>query len=174
MKIKIIAQLTCIAFFVFLSCKKEDSTTTTTSTTGTTSSTSTTSTTGSTDPAIIGSTYKLTAFSFHGTGMGLDTTIDYYATLAPCNKDNLIRFNATKTITWFPGATKCNPSEPDSMPQYGIWNLTSSNTQLMTVEGGDTAQYSVVTMSSTSLVLDRSEPSDPGTSKTFRYTYTKQ
>ncbi|MFU8843661.1 MAG: lipocalin family protein [Bacteroidales bacterium] len=54
---------------------------------------------------------------------------DYYTMMPACEQDNLIRFNADGTITDDEGATKCDPSAPQTVTE-GTWQLSSDNASL--------------------------------------------
>lgn len=95
-------------------------------------------------PASVEGTWKTTALTMSDS----TATQDLYATMDACEKDDLLRFNADKTVTELPGATKCDPSEPDS-ESGGAWSMSSDNKKLTTTDG----VYDVLTLDATTLKL---------------------
>ena len=56
-------------------------------------------------------------------------TEDLYSAELPCKKDNFEVYNADGTGTTDEGATKCDPSDPQTYPG-GNWALLNNDTQL--------------------------------------------
>lgn len=113
-------------------------------------------------------TWKTTALTLTTTFSGMDTTENLYAQMEPCEKDDLLRFNADKTVTTLPGATKCDPSEPAS-EDGGAWSMSSDNKKLTTTDG----VYDVLTLNSTTLKLQMKDE-DSGVKYTMNVTLTRQ
>ena len=63
---------------------------------------------------------------------GQTTTVDGYANLQSCQKDNFIKFNADLTAVSDEGATKCSSSAPQS--KQGTWSFNATETQITTVD----------------------------------------
>jgi hypothetical protein len=148
MKLKALALMGVIcASVAFTSCKKDDDD----KNEGTPSSS-------------IEGTWKTTAFTITGT----DTTIDLYADMDACEKDNLLRFNADKTVTQLSGATKCDPSDPSS-EDGGPWSMSSDNKKLTTTDG----VYDVITLDDTTVKLQM-KGQDSGGSYTLKVTMARQ
>lgn len=57
---------------------------------------------------------------------------DLYAQLDACNKDDLTIFKTGGTVNYDEGATKCDPSDPQTTT--GIWLLNSDQT-IITIDG---------------------------------------
>ncbi len=80
--------------------------------------------------------------------------IDVYATMDDCEKDDLEIYNADKTVTDKPGATKCDPAEAASTPA-GKWSLNGSS--LTVINAGDTNTMNITAITATSMSLEQSE-----------------
>lgn len=154
MKLKTFALLGVICTsVVFTSCKKDDDKK------------------EETPAASIEGTWKMTAQTMTvnlGTG---DTTMNTYADMEACEKDDLVRFNADKTVTNLAGATKCDPSEPTS-ESGGTWAL-SSDQKTLTVTDGSPDVFTVVTLNTTTLKLKMTD-SSRGMTYVMNATFTKQ
>ena len=55
---------------------------------------------------------------------------DYYAALAPCQKDDIWSFDENGTYTKEDGANKCDQTDP-SVLENGRWTLSSDGTSLV-------------------------------------------
>jgi hypothetical protein len=154
MKIKGLALIVLAIAFGFTSCKKDDDKKEETTT-----------------ASIVG-TWKLTAETVTVNIGGKDSTMDEYASLDPCEKDDLTRFNADNSLVSLAGATKCNPNDPGSEPS-GNWALLSSNTKLRVIDSGDTTNADVLTLSNTTLKLKLTEDGG-GFTFTILSTFTRQ
>lgn len=133
--IKLLALGLATSALMFTACKKEDKTTETTS--------KSTLLTGK-DWRMIG----LTLTSPSG-------TVDIYATMDACDKDDLEEFLAAGTVVSKPGATKCDPAEPDSSPG-GNWAFLNNESQLRVIDG-DTTLMDITELTATSLKLKITE-----------------
>lgn len=60
----------------------------------------------------------------------------------PCDRDDLVRFKEDGSIENDEGATKCDPSDPQTYPG-GIWTLSSDGKTLTIVDDSDTTVVSV-------------------------------
>lgn len=78
--------------------------------------------------------WKLTAATTSFTFNGVPTTVDAYAQLAACDKDDTIEFKADGTTVSDEGATKCDPTDPQQ--EAGTWTFTQNETHLV-VSGPD-------------------------------------
>jgi hypothetical protein len=99
-------------------------------------------------PVSVEGTWKTTALTMTSSLGGADSTEDIYAAMDACEKDDLLRFNADKTVTELSGPTKCDPSDPASEPG-GNWSMSSDNKKLTTTDG----VYTVLTLNATTLKL---------------------
>ena len=79
-------------------------------------------------------------------------TVDAFATIQDCQKDNLYIFNADNTSTTDEGATKCNSGDPQSYVT-GTWSLSSDSKTLVITASGRTVTSDVLTLSSSSMIL---------------------
>lgn len=88
-----------------------------------------------------------------------DSTYNEYATMDACEKDDLINFNTNKTITTKAGATKCNPTDPDTEPS-GTWELSADNKKLTITNDGVTLVFNVQELAATNLTLVYNDTTD--------------
>jgi len=74
-----------------------------------------------------------------------------------CDKDNVLIFNANKTLTELYGAVKCNPDEPNE--ETGLaWSFNADETQLTLRDtDSDASMYSIKTLNESKLELELSE-----------------
>jgi hypothetical protein len=88
-----------------------------------------------------------------------------------CLKDNLYKFNLNKALTIDEGATKCDPTDPQT--QTGSWDFTTNETRLKITDSfGDSQEGEIATLSSTSLVLR--DPNYQGSGQVAELIYTAQ
>jgi hypothetical protein len=81
---------------------------------------------------------------------GFDTTMNMYASMDNCDKDNLTWFNGSDgKLIDKEGATKCDPSDPNET--YGTWALLDNDKKLKTVMDGDESIYDILTLTETTL-----------------------
>ncbi|MDZ4667833.1 MAG: lipocalin family protein [bacterium] len=97
-------------------------------------------------------------------------TIDMYLAMDPCEKDDLIEFLAAGTVTNKAGATKCDPSDPNTEPG-GSWALLNNGAQIRLIDG-DTTIADVKELSATTFKLEMTE-NDMGIVYTTKITFTK-
>jgi hypothetical protein len=116
-------------------------------------------------------TWKATAQTLTVSFNGQDSTMDMFADAEPCEKDDLLRFNADKTVTNLPGATKCDPNEPASS-SGGSWAMSSDNKKL-TLDDGGAVVADVVTLNASTLKIKITDE-DNGTKYTVTLTYGRQ
>lgn len=94
----------------------------------------------------------------------------------PCDADDLTIFNADGTATGDEGATKCDPSDPQTYSN-GNWSLSSDEKQLTVDFEGEAITFNVSSVSDTQLVLtataDSVDPDFPNTS-TITFTFVKK
>jgi hypothetical protein len=137
---------------LFSACSKDESTTT---------------------PTVAGSTYlvgkdwRMIAATLSTAGV---PTVDMFAAMQPCEKDNLLEFLTSGLITEKEGATKCDPTDPDTAP-YGAWTLLNSDKQLRIIDG-DTTLMDVVELNASSLKVKVVEV-DMGVTYTTSYSFVK-
>ena len=81
-------------------------------------------------------------------------TLDLFALQAACDKDDLTKFNADRTVTFKTGAIKCTPTEMD---YNGTWVLTSNDTKLTVTDPQETGpggtNFDVVELTASRLSL---------------------
>lgn len=76
--------------------------------------------------------WRISAIVGTTTLAGQTQTLDGYAGLQACQKDNFLKFNADLTVSYDEGGTKCSTSAPQSKP--GTWSLNTAETQLTTID----------------------------------------
>lgn len=69
-----------------------------------------------------------------------------------CTKDDCTKFNSDKTIAFDEGATKCDPTDPQT--STGTWSLSADGKTLSLTQDGFTIAGTVVELSSTKLVIE--------------------
>ncbi len=83
---------------------------------------------------------------------------DISEAIEDCDKDNVIIFNANKTLTELYGAVKCDPDEPNE-ETGGTWSFNADETQLTLAETNNNAEtYTIQTLNENKLDLMVSEP----------------
>lgn len=78
--------------------------------------------------------WKLSALVTKFTFMGVDQTVDAYAQLPACDKDDTLEFETDGTYIGDEGATKCNSGDPQQ--DSGTWEFTENETRIK-VSGAD-------------------------------------
>lgn len=154
MKTKNLALLGVSIICTLSACKKDDPKTTETPA----------------EVSVVG-TWKLTAQTATVNFGGQDTTIDSYANLEPCAKDNQFRLNADNQYTHLSGAIKCDPSEPTSF-DYGSWVLLNNKTQIR-IMTFDTTTSDILKLDNTTLKL-KATIDGGGMPIVLRSTYSRQ
>ncbi|MBF9235967.1 hypothetical protein I2I05_01025 [Hymenobacter sp. BT683] len=89
--------------------------------------------------------WRITAIVGTTTFGGQTTTINGYASLPACQKDNFGKFNVDKSVVMDEGATKCSTTAPQS--KTGTWSFNAAETELTTVDPSQptgTLQHTVV------------------------------
>ena len=105
---------------------------------------------------------------------GTTLTNDDYADLEACEKDDLVRFNADKTVTLDQGATKCADTSADPQSEKdGTWDLNSDGTKLTQKDGAFSLEFDVLELSATTLKT-KVTFTDDGETYTQTTTYTAQ
>ena len=121
---------------------------------------------------LTGKNWKLTAATsdpaFDWDGSGTMVT-NIYAQMASCEKDDLLFFNTNGTLKFDEGATKCDPTDPQSTSD-DTWSFNSTET-IITVSSGD--DMNLVSLNSTTLKVS-SVLVEGGINYTITYTFTKQ
>lgn len=77
-------------------------------------------------------------------------TVDLYAAMTSCMKDNLYTFKTDNTIMSDEGATKCSASDPQQKTA-GTWALINNNTKLQMTENSTSITADILTLNSTTL-----------------------
>jgi len=85
------------------------------------------------------------SFTFNGNLQ----TVDVYANLGACQKDNLVEFKTDGTFVSDEGPTKCGSADPQQTT--GIWSLAQSDTHLIVNGGGYNFDAEIVEFSDTKL-----------------------
>lgn len=83
-------------------------------------------------------------------------TIDQYAMMDACEKDDILYFNSDKTILDDEGATKCDPSDPQSM-SGGTWELTDNDTKLAINDDGDIFDLDIISLTADVMSIEITE-----------------
>jgi hypothetical protein len=150
--IKLFAFALLSSAMLFSACSKDESTTT---------------------PTVAGSTYlvgkdwRMIAATLATAGA---PTVDILAAMQPCEKDDLMEFLSTGSVTMKEGATKCDPADPDTSPG-GTWALLNGDKQLRIIDG-DTTFMDVVELNASSLKVKIVEV-DMGVSYTTSISFVK-
>jgi hypothetical protein len=106
--------------------------------------------------------WKMTKQTMNMNGSGdIDITNTFYTA---CELDNLQRFAANGTYTVDEGATKCDPSDPQTFAS-GTWAFTNNETKLKITEGADVSEVDIVELTATKVVVKES-----GTEQGMTYT----
>lgn len=125
------------------------------------------------DPTPVDYSANLTGKDWRVTGLLLVSpggTIDIFATYEACEKDDLIEFLTSGLVTEKAGATKCDPTDPDTAPG-GAWALLNNGTQLRMIDG-DTSYATVKELTATNMQLEMTED-DMGVTYTTKITMVK-
>jgi hypothetical protein len=100
----------------------------------------------------------------HSTTGSTTTTVDDYAPIPACQKDNFLLFDADLTYADDEGPTSCAPFLPQKRP--GTWGFASNETALeMQIVGANRKTTFIITqLTSSTLVLVYTDtgPSVPG------------
>ncbi len=129
-KITLVALVVCTAFIY--SCKDEDSST----------------------PAKT-KTDLLTTGSWIGTDLLANDTSIWNIFVSSCSKDDFTKYNSNGTSLTDEGATKCDPSDPQT--EAGTWKFISNDTKIV-MDGSDTAD--ILELSETALRIGMSDGTD--------------
>jgi len=102
------------------------------------------------------SPWKLSAAAINpGLNIGGTIITDFYSQIDACKKDDLVKYESNKTGVYDDGATKCEASDPQSIPF--IWTFDLSETKITeNGESFDILQLNEITYKS-SIVYDGSE-----------------
>lgn len=92
---------------------------------------------------------------------------DLFSILPDCIKDDFIKYNSNFTILFDDGATKCDPSDPQTT--NGVWSFNSDET-ILTMDG---EPQKIETLNATVLILSYTEDVG-GKTKTYTTTYNKK
>jgi hypothetical protein len=98
---------------------------------------------------------------------GTDET-DAFAEYEACDKDDLIVFKSNGQGDYNMGTTKCDPSEPQTVPFF--WGLKDNNT-IITIDG--LIDYNIETLTDNQLVV-RWVFNEDGTQYTERVTFVRK
>ena len=121
-----------------------------------------------------GKKWKMTAATATFVQNNQTTTIDAYAKMRNCDKDDVTIFFSNKKIESREGASKCNTSDPDLISE-GTWTFNSTETELTTIENGDVQVMAIKEISDTTIKAEYVETDeDTGTEFTYSATFTAQ
>jgi hypothetical protein len=84
-------------------------------------------------------------------------TMDVYAQLQACEKDNIVKVQSNGTYTIDEGATKCNAADPQ-IAETGNWTFSNNETKLTFM--GET--FDIISLSATTLTLKQDVPAGGG------------
>ena len=116
--------------------------------------------------------WRVSAQSTTATLNGNTTTVDEFATMQPCEKDDFTQFKTDKTVVFDQGATKCDPA--DNQTENGTWDFNSDQTKLNLSDpdfGGIAIPFDIVTLNATTLTLRfTSNASGASSSSTITFT----
>jgi hypothetical protein len=121
---------------------------------------------------LTGKDWRMTANKMELSENGMDTTIDFFADMEPCEKDDLYRFNEDKTVTLKAGATKCQASDPDTEPG-GTWELSADGKKITITENGDGDTMDVITLTETTFKVSQTSEVSPGINGKSTITFTR-
>ena len=106
-----------------------------------------------------------------GINIGGTTVTDLYAQSAACDKDDFVRFETPNVFKQDEGATKCSPSDPQTLT--GTWSYNADQTIItVTPQGSTASSANVQDLTATSLKLSQTQTSGNVT-YTFTTTYRK-
>lgn len=115
--------------------------------------------------------WKVTAQKVEITQNGTTTTVDNYANLDACNRDNFMIFQPGGTGITDEGPTKCNPGAPQTTPFS--WAFNGAETHLELTENGSTSSYEIVMLSANMLTI-KTTISDSGIFAIITTSFTAQ
>jgi hypothetical protein len=151
-----------LAFLTISSCKKEDEKTTPAKTK---------------TELLTSKPWKSTALTINpGLSIGGTIITDFFAQLPSCSKDDTDKYNAGGTGVNDEGATKCDPTDPQSTPFTWVFNPSET----ILTRGGES--QNIIQLDETTLkvttVVDGKEFEDiggiPGLNYTITSTYSNQ
>ena len=144
------------------SCEKDDDTTEPT--------TPTTPTTPTNTEKLCGKNFITSDYTLIQNGVTITTGLDtnFYPA---CQQDNIQRFETDSSLAFDEGATKCDPTDPQT--EAGNWVFYDSETKLIFEPGPDADTLNIITNNGTVLTLGGSFII-MGDTIEFRQTYTAQ
>src|SRR5690606_39228689 len=102
---------------------------------------------------------------------GSNSISNLYGQMEPCEKDDLVKFNADGSLISDEGATKCDADAPQTVSGTWVWNTDES---IITITQDGTSQsFNILKNDGTTLQFTVVEEYG-GTNYTVTYTYTKQ
>ncbi len=69
-----------------------------------------------------------------------------------CSKDDCVTFKADKTTTFDEGATKCDPSDPQTAT--GTWSISADGKTMTVNDGTETTVGTIIELTDNKLVLE--------------------
>ena len=107
-----------------------------------------------TNTELISRNWKITAVN--GTFPPLPS-VDLYAQLPACEKDNVVQVKSDGTYLVDEGSTKCAPTDPQTV-ETGNWSFTNNETKLNIL--GES--FDIISLSATTLVLKQDRAASGG------------
>jgi len=114
----------------------------------------------------------LTAKAWKETDFKVDGKSAFDTVVKACDKDDLLKFNTDKSITFNEGALRCDPASPQT--SMGSWDFTTSETVLkITDSDGKVLEGVIGTLTDTTLIITVPNLLS-GTGTAVEVTYTAQ
>ncbi len=114
----------------------------------------------------------LTAKAWKETDFKVDGTSGFDTVIKACEKDDLLKFNTDKSITFNEGALKCDLASPQT--SGGSWDFTTSETVLKIIDSdGKVLEGVIGTLTDTTLIITVPNILS-GTGTVVEITYTAQ
>ena len=98
--------------------------------------------------------WRLSAYTSTYTAGGVSVPTDEFAAMSACERDNFAKFSANKSVVFDEGATKCDPTDPQT--ETGSWDFNGDQTKLtipVPQLGGTPLPLDIVDLSATTLHL---------------------
>jgi hypothetical protein len=113
-------------------------------------------------------TQLLTANSWKATSM-VSMGFDFFPHMSACEKDNFLTIKADGTYIEDEGATKCDPTDPQT--SNGLWKFVNNQSAIV-LDGGDTAI--ILALTAESMKLETPYEDDEGKHVTVITTFVKK
>ncbi|SFP72377.1 hypothetical protein SAMN04515668_0131 [Hymenobacter arizonensis] len=97
--------------------------------------------------------WRLAASTVVSVSKGVSTTVDAYATIPACERDNFIRFRPDQSMVYDEGPTTCNPTFSQTVTSSWNWADNERTLALGTHIVGATVPYEVIEFTAGTLRL---------------------